>query len=502
MRTVQQEWVIHSGHNNLTSHSRPKTKISRNASRDRRSTNTPRIPEKDGNMAVENGLQIRGTDRASVVITATVFNPRELATKPKSQPSLKAPRERSLRKKTRCSSARSTNVATEPEGLTGSSPLSLMSAPAPRREPSEALPPSEGAVCVCVPGTEDTDGDSDLSDTERFPEPPSITSPPQLHLQAEALDRCDFQASPPPCPGQRRPPREGYPDFLPPPFNSWSLQQLAVYLNTDGRGVARPRPASHLERYLDRLLRLEWHQIQTVLEESSGQTGSTSGGFHRPQATAHCNLSTPKSILHCPRAFPLALLSSLSDTPPSSACLSCRNHHRMADSACHSRIHPRSSHLSPLPEVRGRATGPSRRSSSETRTRQVEHAPAPRHHRLSDPLDTSSHLKRMQAIGNIRNPAASLCGAQGVSSATSLEVGALRRRGHVEGEGRSRSCGDMKARAGNTVHKPPQNTRSRPQSPGATGSGELQSSIDSIVHSSVVTRKPTGKQKHVEFVIT
>uniref|UniRef100_A0AAY5EEJ9 Family with sequence similarity 217 member Bb n=1 Tax=Electrophorus electricus TaxID=8005 RepID=A0AAY5EEJ9_ELEEL len=362
-------------------------------------------------------------------------NPREVITK--SKVSLKGPRDRGLRKNPQCSRAQGTDDATDSAGLPGSSPLSLMCDPPPRQEPATALVQGEDAVCTCVPGGADTDGGSDLSDMERLPGPPSVTGPPQLHLRAEALDRCDFWASPPPSRGLRRH-RDGYPDFLPPPFNSWSLQQLATYLNTDGRGIPRPRPASQLERYLERLLQLEWQQIQTVQEESNV---STCAARHWPQAPPHCSLSAPKTILHCPRAFPLALLSSLADALPVGACPSCRHRCHAGDSVCRPRAHPHCSHASPLPEGSARPAAACRRSSSETRTRQFERTPAPRHHRLSDPLDGSGHLKRMQAIGNIRNPAGAPCGAQCVSNTRGLESSVLRERGPTEGEGWRRTCG-------------------------------------------------------------
>uniref|UniRef100_A0A3Q3WKN6 Uncharacterized protein n=1 Tax=Mola mola TaxID=94237 RepID=A0A3Q3WKN6_MOLML len=85
----------------------------------------------------------------------------------------------------------------------------------------------------------DTDSASDLSDSERLPVLPSPCTPctpPHLNLRAEVINSNDF---PPDFPGPRgnvgdedesEKPSYSYPDFLPPPFNSWSLRQLALFL--------------------------------------------------------------------------------------------------------------------------------------------------------------------------------------------------------------------------------------------------------------------------------
>lgn len=100
---------------------------------------------------------------------------------------------------------------------------------------------------------DDTDSASDLSDSERLPILPSPCTPctpPHLNLRAEIINTNDFL---PDFPGPRgavgdedeeededadseaERPTFSYPDFLPPPFNSWSLRQLAVFLHTEGR---------------------------------------------------------------------------------------------------------------------------------------------------------------------------------------------------------------------------------------------------------------------------
>uniref|UniRef100_A0A3Q0T0C3 Family with sequence similarity 217 member B n=1 Tax=Amphilophus citrinellus TaxID=61819 RepID=A0A3Q0T0C3_AMPCI len=167
---------------------------------------------------------------------------------------------------------------------------------------------------------DDTDSASDLSDSERLPVLPSPCTPctpPHLNLRAEIINTNDF---PPDFPGphgavgdedENEKPSYSYPDFLPPPFNSWSLRQLAVFLHTEGRGAPRPKPVGTLEKYLERLLQLEWLQIQTVQVESSRPPGSRP----RPQgfssaATAHqprphtappSRLNSPKGLRHSQR---------------------------------------------------------------------------------------------------------------------------------------------------------------------------------------------------------
>lgn len=302
-------------------------------------------------------------------------HPREILSKPKYKvPSIKShPLERRYTQKTRQSSEK---VAL---------PSRLPPVPPPRHESTERVT------------HEDPDSGSDLSDMERLPQPACTAEPPLLQLREEVIHPSDFQPSRAPS-RPRTISRDSYPDFLPPPFNSWSLQELAVYLNTDGKNVPRSRPVNQFERYLDRLLQLEWRQILTLHEESSKSTWIV-------QRRSHSSLSAPKSILQCQRAFPFTLLSSVHPQ----TC----NHYFI--SVC---TYPHHSH--PLMEK----SGLSRRSSSETRT-----------HRLNRLSDSSlDHLKRMQAIGNIRNPPTH-------NSHVNGPTGADPPRRKSSG-GRSRSCGD------------------------------------------------------------
>ncbi|KAF3860291.1 hypothetical protein F7725_000546 [Dissostichus mawsoni] len=169
----------------------------------------------------------------------------------------------------------------------------------------------------------DTDSASDLSDSERLPVLPSPCTPctpPHLNLRAEVINSNDF---PPDFPGPHGAmgdedeidkPSYSYPDFLPPPFNSWSLRQLAVFLHTDGRGAPRPKPVGSLEKYLERLLQLEWLQIQTGQAESSRVPGSrprpqsfpsaTTAHPPRPHTAPPSRLNSPKGLRQSQRSFP------------------------------------------------------------------------------------------------------------------------------------------------------------------------------------------------------
>lgn len=257
----------------------------------------------------------------------------------------------------------------------------------PPRLPPVAVPKHESTDRVTH---EDTDSGSDISDTERSPQPVSTAEPPLLHLREEVIDPSDFQPSRAPS-RSHAVSRDSYPDFLPPPFNSWSLRDLAVYLNTDGKNIPRSRPVNHFERYLERLLQLEWRQILTLQEESSKSTWVVR---RRP----HSSLSAPKSILQCQRAFPFTLLSSV-----------------------HPQTCNRYTHHSHPPTEKSQL---SKRSSSETRA-----------HRLNRHSDSSlDHLRRMQAAGNIRNPSTQNTQVNGPSG---LDPPRRESSG-----GRSRSCGD------------------------------------------------------------
>ncbi|XP_066093195.1 protein FAM217B isoform X1 [Saccopteryx bilineata] len=123
----------------------------------------------------------------------------------------------------------------------------------------------------------DEDSASDLSDSERVPIPPSPRPPPDLRLRAEEIDPVCFDRDLHAGQGHAGP-EYGYPDFLPPPCNCWDLRDMAVLVHAEHRPGAVPRVGGALGRYVDRLVQLEWLQIQTV----QGERGK--GAKARPAA--------------------------------------------------------------------------------------------------------------------------------------------------------------------------------------------------------------------------
>lgn len=326
----------------------------------------------------------------------------------------------------------------------------------------------EGCTLQSKPREEDSA--SDLSDSERYSVVPAEMSPPDLDLRAEVIDPSDFQTS---RPAQDKC-RGSYPDFLPPPFNSWSLKQLAVYLNTDGKSVPRPKPVGKLERYLDRLLQIEWHQIQSVQEDSSKSNTPMPKVRH---SSSHLSLSSPKCILQCQRAFPLSLLSSLATRQLSSCtCPQCQNQYLILNGSCRSH----GFHQHTLLEKKRQASGLPKRSSSESRAHPMESRHRSREHRLSDPLSESSHWRRMQAVGNIRNPA-------GFTSNPATAAGVC------DVKQRSRSCVGIRE-----IGFPARGRSERWKSCDKTLQ-DSRLSCDGLTSKDSATSR-LRKQKHVEFV--
>ncbi|KAM4587385.1 uncharacterized protein PAE49_024391 isoform 2-T2 [Odontesthes bonariensis] len=251
------------------------------------------------------------------------------------------------------------------------------------------------------------ESDTDLSECERLPVSSSSRGPPQLELRPEVIEPEDCFSHSYRIRGQNHVGFD-FPDFLPPPFNSWSLSQLAVFYNMEGRAAPRPRPVGPLERNLERLLQLEWHQIQTIQEESGkSAVPEIISSCHRSPAAASSRLSSPKCILQCQRAFPLTFLSSIashSTLLSGCACTLCRIRYSTCRTSRCSSIHSynHQSRLSPMLERSRGPTSLPKRSYSESRVHSSERNS--RAQRFSSPVRTNSYLRRMQASGNIRNP--------------------------------------------------------------------------------------------------
>ncbi|XP_029287798.1 protein FAM217B-like [Cottoperca gobio] len=266
---------------------------------------------------------------------------------------------------------------------------------------------SPGLQVGSLSGHGEGDSDSDLSESERLPVSSSGQVPPQLELRPEVIEAEDGSSRSQRSRGHRH---DGFdfPDFLPPPFNSWSLSQLAVFYNMEGGGGPQPRPVGPLERYMERLLQLEWCQIQTVQEEGGKSAASdVVPSCHMSPAAASSRLSSPKCILQCQRAFPLTFFSSLASHSAllsGCACTLCRIRYSACSTSCCRSTHPsRQSRLSPKLEGSGFTSLP-KRSYSESRVHSSDRSSASRAQRFSSPLRTNSHLRRMQASGNIRVP--------------------------------------------------------------------------------------------------
>lgn len=288
----------------------------------------------------------------------------------------------------------------------------------------------------------ESDSDSDLSESEQSA-PARV--PPQLELRPEVIDPEDYTSQKP-----RGRSQGGYdfPDFLPPPFNSWNLSQLAVFYNVEGHSTPRPRPVGLLERYLDRLLQLEWHQIQTSQEEGGKPAASdVTPNCHKPAAAASSRLSSPKCILQCQRAFPLTFLSSLASHTAllsGCACTLCRMRYSTCSRSCCRSAYIYNHHYRLSPTLEHRVAVPlPKRSFSESRV----HSSDRRAQRFSSPVRTNSHLRRMQASGNIRSQ------VQGASikhqpTARDLSVGACRDQWGAKGDALGHRAGESRKRSG------------------------------------------------------
>uniref|UniRef100_A0A3P8TBY0 Uncharacterized protein n=1 Tax=Amphiprion percula TaxID=161767 RepID=A0A3P8TBY0_AMPPE len=291
-------------------------------------------------------------------------------------------------------------------------------------------------------GHRDEDSDSDLSESERLPVSPCSRVPPQLDLRPEVIEAelCSSRSH------RARERSSGgfdFPDFLPPPFNSWSLSQLAVFYNMEGRGAPRPRPVGPLERYLERLLQLEWCQIQTVQEERGKLAVSeVLSTCRRSPAAASSRLSSPKCILQCQRAFPLTFLSSMANHSAllsGCACTLCRIRLSTCITPCSRSAHSHAcqTRLSPMLERTRLPVSLPKRSYSESRVQSSERDL--RAQRFSSSVTTNSHLRRMQASGNIRNP---------VQGATSRPHSTARDSGEVKGDALDYWMGGFRRRSG------------------------------------------------------
>ncbi|KAF1390640.1 hypothetical protein PFLUV_G00060120 [Perca fluviatilis] len=390
---------------------------------------------------------------------------------------------------------------------------------------------------------EDTDSASDLSDSERLPVLPSPCTPctpPHLNLRAEVINTNDF---PPDFPGphgavgdedESEKPSYSYPDFLPPPFNSWSLRQLAVFLHTDGRGAPRPKPVGPLEKYLERLLQLEWLQIQTVQAEISRPPGSRTRlqGFPsantahppRPHTAPPSRLNSPKGLRQSQRAFPFTPVNN----PPSPAsaqqqhsrfpvCPHCHIRYPLCNGSCSANAYQRHSRLSPLLERKARPGAPAKRSSSETRATSTEcRSPGGQGGvqvggGAQTPVSPSagrSHLRHMQAAGNVRKQPQD----SGTNPNSRGQVRKSRVRANSETDVKKEPCGSKAAGAEKqvfpaskrevTTSKRVERDRQRTEAVGQASKTAMKRAAKEpqSLSRAPLSSKQNGKTKNVHFV--
>ncbi|XP_030819273.1 protein FAM217B [Camarhynchus parvulus] len=230
------------------------------------------------------------------------------------------------------------------------------------------------------------DSASDLSDSERIPIPPSPCTPPELILRAEEIDPLCLEHIPE---MGFKESEYYYPDFLPPPFNSWDLKQLATFAHVEGKAEFRPKPSGALEKYLERLLQLEWLQMQTVQNERGRATKG------RPQTAPG-----PSRALKSPGKGK-ALLSPV---PPRQAVPQ-EGAARLPRSCLGHRAEPCSEETRParslkVPERTGGAAPPQRKTGDGRSD--LRRKPAAKQQLLNlQPPESSS---KIQSVGNIRPP--------------------------------------------------------------------------------------------------
>ncbi|XP_077191876.1 protein FAM217B isoform X2 [Paroedura picta] len=238
----------------------------------------------------------------------------------------------------------------------------------------------------------DEDSASDLSDSERIPIPPSPCTPPELNLRAEEIDPLCFERL---SDAKGKQSDYCYPDFLPPPFDTWDLKGLAAFVNTECKSEVRPQPTGSLEKYVDRLLELEWLQMQTIQAEK----GKAAKG--RPQ-TAPNALRTLKSPGKS--KSPHTLLPNKTLTAPGS----------FSRLPSYQTSHRRDLHSEGAGQVascqgqRKATCGPSAhpRQPSQGKSREARPRPSAKGQLLDKPPSESNSM--IQGAGNIRPPRQSL----------------------------------------------------------------------------------------------
>lgn len=213
-----------------------------------------------------------------------------------------------------------------------------------------------------------------------------------------------------------------------PPFSSWDLQDMALLLNAECRTTEVPRAGGLLGKYIDRLIQLEWLQVQTVQCEK-GKAAKA-----RPPA-APGTLGALKSpgrskLIATALSRPLPHLEGASKSGPSQR----KGWH-------HGEVHPSyyAFETSPRsPDV-----------PSSTRLCSKKQTPATRSEEKKKKSSKSSKLQRwdlpytdsspkMEASGNIRIPKQP---AMILDSADSCKSSRTQAHAHLKKKGNTSNCG-------------------------------------------------------------
>nr|XP_027809976.1 protein FAM217B [Marmota flaviventris] len=269
------------------------------------------------------------------------------------------------------------------------------------------------------------DSASDLSDSERIPIPPSPLSPPDLKLRAEEIDPIDFDL--PPGQGHTKP-EYHYPDFLPSPFNSWDLRDMALLLNAECRTTDVPRAGGLLGKYIDRLIQLEWLQDQTV------QCEKAKAAKARPPA-APGTLGALKSpgrskLIATALSRPLPYLEGASKSGPSQK----KGWH-------HGEVHPSyyTFETSPRsPDVPSSTRLCSQKQTPETRTEEKKKRSNKSSKLQRWDLPYSDSSPKMETSGNIRIPRQT---AMILDSADPCKSSRTPAHAHLKKKGNTNNCG-------------------------------------------------------------
>ncbi|XP_063558459.1 protein FAM217B isoform X1 [Gorilla gorilla gorilla] len=271
----------------------------------------------------------------------------------------------------------------------------------------------------------DEDSASDLSDSERIPIPPSPLTPPDLNLRAEEIDPVYFDLHP----GQgHTKPEYYYPNFLPSPFSSWDLRDMALLLNAENKMEAVPRVGGLLGKYIDRLIQLEWLQVQTV------QCEKAKGGKARPPTAPGTSgaLKSPgrSKLIASALSKPLPHQEGASKSGPS-----------RKKAFHHEEIHP--SHYafetSPRPiDVLGGTRFCSQRQTLEMRTEEKKKKSSKSTKLQRWDLSGSGSSSKVETSGHIRVPKQA---AVILDSADSCKASKTQAHAHPRKKGKAESCG-------------------------------------------------------------